>query len=65
VNHGVVYHAGAGHRAVVASGKYVQKLAFILAFSDTFFLLGAALIVALIAVLLLKKPGTLAGGGAH
>jgi DHA2 family multidrug resistance protein len=65
VNHGVVDHAAAAHRAVVAIGKIVQKQAFILAFSDTFFLLGAALIVALIAVLLLKKPGTLAGGGAH
>jgi DHA2 family multidrug resistance protein len=65
VNHGIVDHAAATHRAVVAIGKIVQKQAFILAFSDTFFLLGAALIVALIAVLLLKKPGTLAGGGAH
>ena len=65
VNHGIVDHAAATHRAVVAIGKIVQKQAFILAFSDTFYLLGAALIVALIAVLLLKKPGTLAGGGAH
>jgi DHA2 family multidrug resistance protein len=43
----------------------VQKQAFILAFSDTFYLLGAALIVALIAALFLKKPNMLAGGGAH
>ena len=43
----------------------VQKQAFILAFSDTFYLLGAALIVALIATLLLKKPDHLASGGAH
>src|SRR5690242_4171960 len=57
VNHGVVDHAAATHRAVVAIGKIVQKQAFILAFSDTFYLLGAALIVALIAALLLKKPG--------
>ena len=47
------------HRAIVAIGQIVQKQAFILAFSDTFFLLGAALIVALIAALLLKKPGHL------
>ena len=65
VNHGIVDHAAATHRAVVAIGKIVQKQAFILAFSDTFYLLGVALIVALVAVLLLKKPGTLAGGGAH
>jgi len=65
VNHGIVDHAEATHRAVVVIGKVVQKQAFILAFSDTFYLLGAALIVALIAALLLKKPATLAGGGAH
>jgi DHA2 family multidrug resistance protein len=65
VNHGIVDHAEATHRAVVAIGKVVQKQAFILAFSDTFYLLGAALIVALIAALLLKKPATLAGSGAH
>jgi DHA2 family multidrug resistance protein len=36
-----------------------------MAFSDTFYLLGAALVVALIASLLLKKPGHVDGGGAH
>jgi DHA2 family multidrug resistance protein len=44
----------------------VQKQAFILAFSDTFYLLlGAALIVALMAALPLGKPGHLESGGAH
>jgi DHA2 family multidrug resistance protein len=43
----------------------VQKQAFILAFSDTFYLLGAALIVALIAALMLKKPGQVEAGGVH
>jgi MFS transporter, DHA2 family, multidrug resistance protein len=65
VSHGVVDHAEATHRAVVAVGKIVQKQAFILAFSDMFFLLGAALIVALIATLMLKKPDHLSSGGAH
>jgi MFS transporter, DHA2 family, multidrug resistance protein len=65
VNHGVVDRAEAGHRAVVAVGHIVQKQAFILAFSDTFYLLGAALIVALMAALVLKKPNHLASGGAH
>jgi DHA2 family multidrug resistance protein len=65
MSHGVVDHAEATHRAVVAIGKIVQKQAFILAFSDTFYLLGAALIVALIAALMLKKPNHLADGGAH
>jgi DHA2 family multidrug resistance protein len=65
MNHGVVDHAEATHRAVIAIGHIVQKQAFILAFSDTFYLLGAALIVALMAALLLRKPNQLESGGAH
>jgi DHA2 family multidrug resistance protein len=65
MNHGVVDHAEASHRAVIAIGHIVQKQAFILAFSDTFYLLGAALIVALMAALLLRKPNQLESGGAH
>ncbi len=64
-NHGIADHAEATHRAVIAIGKIVQKQAFILAFSDTFYLLGAALIVALMAALLLRKPDHLASGSAH
>ncbi|SHG65356.1 MDR family MFS transporter [Bradyrhizobium erythrophlei] len=65
VNHGVIDRTEASQRAVVAIGHIVQKQAFILAFSDTFYLLGAALIVALMAALLLKKPNHLEAGGAH
>jgi MFS transporter, DHA2 family, multidrug resistance protein len=65
ISHGVIDRADASQRAVVAIGHIVQKQAFILAFSDTFYLLGAALLVALLAALLLKKPGHLAGGGAQ
>jgi DHA2 family multidrug resistance protein len=65
MSHGIADHADASHRAVIAIGKIVQKQAFILAFSDIFFLLGAALVVALLATLLLKKPGHLETGGAH
>ncbi len=65
VSHGVVGQADASHRAVVAIGHIVQKQAYILAFSDTFYLLGAALIVALIAGLMLTKPDHLEAGGAH
>src|SRR5471030_1020634 len=61
-NHGVLDPADASHRAVVAIGQIVQKQAFVLAFSDTFYLLGAALIVALMAALLLKRPGHLETG---
>ena len=36
-----------------------------MAFSDTFYLLGVALVVALIATLLLKKAEHLEAGGGH
>ncbi|UGY28609.1 multidrug efflux MFS transporter [Bradyrhizobium septentrionale] len=65
MNHGVADQAAAAHRAIAAIGNVVQKQAYILAFSDTFYLLGVALIIALAATLFLKKPGQLAGGGAH
>jgi DHA2 family multidrug resistance protein len=65
VAHGVLDPGDASHRAFVAVGKIVQKQAFILAFGDMFFLLGVALIAALAASLLLKKPGHLESGGAH
>jgi DHA2 family multidrug resistance protein len=65
MNHGVIDRVDAVHRADVAIGKIVQKQAFILAFSDTFYVLGAVLIVALLAGLLLKKPDRLDGSGAH
>jgi DHA2 family multidrug resistance protein len=65
MNHGVIDHNDAMHRAYVAIGHVVQKQAFIQAFSDTFYLLGAALIVALIATLLLKKPDHMSSGGSH
>ena len=65
MNHGVIDHMDALHRAHVAIGKVVQKQAFILAFSDIFYLLGAALVVALLATALLKKPDRVVAGGAH
>ena len=65
MNHGIINRVDAAHRAYVAVGNIVQKQAFILAFSDTFYVLGAALIVALLAGLLLKKPDHMDAGGAH
>ena len=65
MSHGVANPADALNRAYVAIGHVVQKQAFILAFSDTFYLLGVALIVALIAGLVLKKPDHMSAGGAH
>src|SRR5262245_522270 len=60
--HGVLDPSDASHRAYVAIGKIVQKQAFILAFSDMFFLLGVALMAALAASLLLQNPGHLEAG---
>jgi DHA2 family multidrug resistance protein len=65
LNHGISDLATAQHRAVVAIALRVRQQANIMAFSDTFYLLGIALVVALIATLMLKKPGHLSGGGAH
>jgi DHA2 family multidrug resistance protein len=65
MSHGVLDPADAAHRAYVAIGHIVQKQAFILAFSDTFYLLGVALMIALAASLMLKKPDHLDAGGAH
>ncbi|MFT3998816.1 MAG: MDR family MFS transporter [Rhizobium sp.] len=65
MNHGVSDQALATHKAIVAIGASLRKQANIMSFSDTFFLLGVALVIALIASLLLKKPGQLSGGGAH
>lgn len=64
-SHGITDPLDAGRRAYVAIGAVVRKQAFVMAFSDAFFLLGAALLVALFATLLLKKPDHPSGGGAH
>jgi DHA2 family multidrug resistance protein len=63
--HGVSDPALAWHKAVVAVGARVHQQAFTMAFGDTFYLLGAALVVALVSALLLRKPGPLSAGGAH
>ncbi|MEK1853964.1 MAG: DHA2 family efflux MFS transporter permease subunit, partial [Phyllobacterium sp.] len=65
MNHGIADHATASHKALVAIAFRLRQQANIMAFSDTFFLLGVALVIALLAALLLKKPGQLSGGGAH
>jgi MFS transporter, DHA2 family, multidrug resistance protein len=65
INHGITQRADAAHRAFVAIGGIVQKQAFILAFSDTFYLMGVALLVGLMAVLFLRKAGHFSAGAAH
>jgi MFS transporter, DHA2 family, multidrug resistance protein len=63
--HGITDPALAAHKAVIAIGLKVRQQANIMAFSDTFYLLGVVLVVALVATLLLKKTQQLEGGGAH
>lgn len=65
MNHGVSDQAIATHKAAVAIALKLRKQANIMAFSDTFFLLGVALVIALLASLLLRKTGQVSGGGAH
>jgi len=65
LSHGVSDPATATAKAIVAVGDRVGQQANIMAFSDTFYLLGVALVVALIATLLLKKAEHLEAGGGH
>ena len=65
LNHGVSDAATAQHQAIVTVANKLRQQANIMAFSDTFYLLGIALVVALVASLLLKKPGQVSGAGAH
>jgi DHA2 family multidrug resistance protein len=63
--HGASDSAAATHQAIVAIGSRVRQQAFIQAFGDTFYLLGAVLILALIVSLLLKKPDHPEARGSH
>jgi len=65
MNHGVSDVATAQHKAIVAVALRLRQQANIMAYSDTFYLLGVALVAALIASLFLKKPSHIEGGGAH
>ncbi|WP_445679340.1 MDR family MFS transporter [Radicibacter daui] len=66
LSHGVADPAAAQHKAAIAIGAVVRKQAYIMAFSDAFYLLGVALLVALVSSLFFKKPsGAIGGGGAH
>ena len=56
LSHGVSDPGAAAHQAIVAIGDTVRRQAFVMAFSDTFYLLGVALVAAMLAALWLKKP---------
>ena len=65
LTHGVSDAATAKHQAIIAIGRSVRRQATIMAYSDTFVLLGIALIVALGLALVLKKSSGASGAGAH
>jgi DHA2 family multidrug resistance protein len=65
LSHGVSDPATATHKALVAIGGVIHKQAFIMGFSDTFFLMGMSLVIALLASLMLRKPKSFSAGGAH
>ncbi len=62
--HGVPDPAAAHMQAIVALGKLVKKQALVMAFSDTFAVIGVALVLAAIAVALTRKVRG-SGAGAH
>ena len=55
----------ARHEAIVALGKLVKQQAYVMAFSDTFAVIGIVLVLAGIAILLTGKPKGAAAGGGH
>ncbi|SMF03661.1 MFS transporter, DHA2 family, multidrug resistance protein [Tistlia consotensis] len=63
--HGVSDIAVARHEAVVAIGRLVRRQATIMAYGDAFYLIGAVMVLALVAIALLRKADHLGGGGAH
>jgi len=63
--HGVADPAYARHQAIVAIGRGVRQQASIMAYGDTFFLMGAVLLLAVGATLCLRKSGGVDTGGAH
>jgi len=65
LHHGVTDTATATNKALMAIGNRIHQQAYTMAFADTFYLLGAALVVALLAALLLRKPPRISAGGAH
>ena len=63
--HGLSDTATAQHEAMIAIGRFVKMQASIMGYADTFFVLGTALVLALIAALCLSKVTHFSAGGAH
>jgi DHA2 family multidrug resistance protein len=65
LSHGLSDVAIAKHEAVVAIGRIVRRQASIMGYGDAFYLIGAVMIAALVAIALLRKADHTGGGGAH
>ncbi len=65
LSHGVADRALATRRAIAAIAAQAREQAWIMAFSDMFFVLGVALVVAMASGLLLRRPARVDAGGAH
>jgi MFS transporter, DHA2 family, multidrug resistance protein len=63
--HGMADPARARHDAVVAIGRVVHRQALVMGYGDTFYLLGAILVVAVLATLCLKRGDSSGAGAAH
>jgi len=64
--HGLADPGTAGHEAMVAIGRAVRIQASVMAYGDTFLLLGAGLALAVLATLGLRRSDASgAGGAAH
>jgi DHA2 family multidrug resistance protein len=64
LNAGTADPATAWHDAVVAVGRAVRAQAYFLAYGDTFFLMGCALLLAVVAAVLMRQASG-SGAGAH
>src|SRR5262249_55189037 len=62
--HGVPDHATAQHQAIIAPRKLVKREALVMAFSDTFAVIGVVLVIAAI-TLLFARRGQAGAAGAH
>jgi DHA2 family multidrug resistance protein len=62
--HGFPDPAGAMHRAVIAVGETISAQATIMGYADSFALIGAVLLAAVVLVAMLRR-GTAEGGAAH
>jgi DHA2 family multidrug resistance protein len=62
--HGFPDPAAAMHRAIIAVGNTIRAQASIMGFADTFALIGAVLLVAVLVVAMLRN-GVSTAGAAH